>query len=515
MKLAQSSDIRKIDSFAEQTLEIPKVTLMGRSGHAVAKAVRECLTDSGYVIIFAGKGNNGGDGYALAAELAESFRVRVYDVFSAGQKTDEGQHYLDLYTEHGGEVLPMELGDALHADIESADVVVDAVFGTGFCGALPESVRKLSAMINSARKPKKVAIDVSIGVNADDGSVSQDALSADVTVALSYMKAGLLSYPARAFTGRLILDNIGLPNDIIEQNFDFSSFYFDDKMAQDSLLERTDNSNKGSFGKALLITGAEEYIGAGLLTIEAALRGGCGYVTHVCKKDQRDIYCHSFPEVIYRSDLCNGRYSVNDITALSEKSSATLIGCGCGISEDLADLTEQLIMTPAPSPLVVDADAINSLAFYKGREVLRKAKRTLILTPHPRELSRISLIPTEHINENRISVAKNFAKEYGVILVLKGAATIVTNGDSLYINSTGSSALAKAGSGDVLAGLLISVLSYHTDPLIATALSVYLHGAAGDELAKTRSSYGVTPSDLPLAIAKVVSELESENKKKK
>lgn len=515
MKLAQSSDIRKIDSFAEQTLGIPKVTLMGRSAHAVANALKEIIADGGYVIIFAGKGNNGGDGYALAAELIRGFKVRVYDVFSAGQRTDEGKHYLDLYTELGGEVLPMELGDALFSDIESADAVVDAVFGTGFCGELPESVRKLSAMINSSHKPKKIAIDVPIGVNADNGSVSEDALSADVTVALSYMKAGLLSYPAKAFTGRLILDNIGLPNDIIEQNFDFSSFYFDTQMAEDSLSERTDNSNKGSFGKALLITGAEEYVGAATLSIGAALRGGCGYVTHVCKKAQRDIYCQSFPEVIYRTDLVCDRYSQNEIATISEKSSATLIGCGCGVSEDLADLTERLIMTPAASPLVIDADAINSLAFYKGREVIKKAKRTLILTPHPRELSRISLIPTEQINENRISVAKSFAKEYGVILILKGAATIVTDGDRLYINSTGSSALAKAGSGDVLAGLLVSVLSYHPDPLIATALSVYLHGAAGDELAKTRSTYGVTPSELPLAIAAVMAELEAENKKKR
>ncbi len=513
MKLALSSDIKSIDTSAAELLGVSITELMGRSGRAVANAVRKACP-SGYVVIFAGSGNNGGDGYALACEICRSHRVRVYDVFSAGQRSEEGKHYLNLCKELGGEILPLTSAESVRSDIESSDVVVDAVFGTGFHGTLPHIVQELADVINSVKGPMKIAVDVPIGVNADDGSISPHALFVDTTVVLSCMKTGLLSYPAKKVVGEIILDNIGIPNDIIEQNIAFENYYFDSSLAKEALPRRFDDSNKGDYGKALLITGSEKYIGAGFLSIGAALRGGCGYVVHVCGKEERSSYCSKFPEVIYESSYCNGKYDVAGITELSKKCSATLVGCGCGMSENLAELVSSLIEAECDSPLILDADALNSLAFYKSKDVLKLAKRKVILTPHPRELSRLARIPTELINATRIDTAKRFAKEHRVILVLKGAATLVTDGETLYINSSGSSALAKAGSGDVLAGLIASVLSYSRDPLLATALAVYLHGAAGDALSSSQSSYGVIPSDLPMAIARVTSEIERSQKNK-
>lgn len=506
MKLAFAEQIRKIDSFAINTLGIPAEALMGRSGSAVAREVRSLCCAGDSVVILAGKGNNGGDGYAAACELQTDYDVLVYDVFSAGQKSTEGNHYLSLYKSLGGRVLPLQTDDDFVSNTKCAAVIVDAIFGTGVSGNIPENILALSKIIESS-PAKKVAIDVPLGVNADDGSVCDGALTADVTVALSYLKPGLLSYPAKDICGRVVLDTIGLPSDIIEKNIDFKNYLFDFASAVSSLPDRPDNSSKGTFGKALLITGSREYTGAGLLTIETALRGGAGYVTHICSPEEKSIYALKFPEVIYKTDLTYCGYDTEKIKAIARQSSSVLIGSGSGVSESLADLACELISDQG-SPLIIDADAINSIAKYKSREVLLRAKRKIILTPHPLEFSRLSGIPLEEIQKSRISVAKSFAKKYGIILVLKGAATLTTDGEHLYINSSGSSALAKAGSGDVLAGLLCSVLAYHKEPLVASALSVYLHGFAGDNLSEELSGFGVTPSDLPVEISKIMRKIE-------
>ena len=506
VKLAFSSQIKEIDSFAINTLGIPAETLMGRSGEAVASAVRNVCSKGGMVVVLAGKGNNGGDGYAAACLLFSEYKVTVVDVFSLGQKTVEGKHYLKRFLSLGGMVISSD-NDEISDLINTADVIVDAIFGTGFLGAPPSSLNNLIDLVNSSGATK-IAVDVPLGINADDGSIHDKVITANTTISLSYLKPGLLSYPAREHCGRVILDTIGLPNDTIESSIPFCNYLFDESEAISALPEREVNSSKGSFGKVLLITGSKQYPGAGILTLEAALRGGAGYVTQIADSEEIGEYISRFPEALYARDLLiDGAFDINGIIPLSVKNSATVIGSGSLESKKLSDLTEALIKSEG-SPLVIDASAINSLAKYSGRKVLKSAKRQIILTPHPLELSRLSDFSVEYIQRHRISVAKSFAKEYGVILVLKGASTVITNGEVLYINSTGSSALAKAGSGDALAGLLGSVLAYHTDPLIATALAVYLHGKAGDTLAESLSKFGVTPSDLPLETAKAIREIE-------
>ena len=505
MKLAFSSQIKEIDSFAINNLSIPAEVLMGRSGLAVSGAVRS-VSESGYrILILAGKGNNGGDGYAAACDLFYDYDITVIDVFSAGQKTEEGKHYLDKFLSLGGKVLPY--GDGIGDLISAADVIVDAIFGTGFLGSPPIALFDLIDRVNSSGA-RKIAVDVPLGINSDDGVVYEKAIRADMTVSLSYLKPGLLSYPAKEYCGKVILDTIGMPADVIEESIVFSNYLFDHSEAMAALPKREQNSSKGSFGKALLITGSKTYPGAGILTLEGALRGGAGYITQIADSAEIESYIHRFPEALFAKDLISdGRYDIEKIVSLSRRSTSALIGSGCECTSALANLSEELIRSEG-SPLIIDASAINAIAQYKEREILKSARRRIILTPHPLEFSRLSGLSVEYIQSNRISAAKSFAKEYGVILVLKGAATITTDGDRLYINSTGSSALAKAGSGDVLAGLLASIMAYSSDPLVASALAVYLHGKAGDTLSEKLSEFGVTPSDLPIEIAKIMREIE-------
>ena len=504
MILVEPSMIPKIDKYASDALGIPLVELMHRAGEAVANAVRTSVAPGSRVSILAGKGNNGGDGYAAACLLMQDYRVRVYDVFGCGQRSEEGKYFLDQFTSCGGDVLSLDDLDS----IRGSDCIIDAIFGTGFAGEYPEWTARLADILSSLDGCVKIAIDVPLGVSAGDGSVEKTvAYCADVTVTLGFVKPGLVSYPAKKYIGKLVYDNIGLHNSDILTEFKMSDYYIDGELASSFVPIRDQDSNKGSFGKLLLISGSPEFPGAAHLSLEAALRGGVGLVTYVGDQTLTDSLVAKLPEAIYKP--CAVQNLTDDdiecVLGLSSRHSATLIGSGSSRSLGISRLVSALLSVGS-SPIILDADAINALAENPehGRELIRKSLRPVVLTPHPLELSRISGIPTDVIQQNRLSVARKFAAENNCILVLKGAATVVTDGKTTYVNSSGSSALAKAGSGDVLAGLLASVIASGVDPIKAAAMSVYFHGLAADVLSDELSELGVTPSDLPKEIARQI-----------
>ncbi len=512
MILSTSSKTAQIDAYCDSELGISLRGLMERAGRAVADAVRARVPRGSRISILAGKGNNGADGYAAALILHGEYDVTVFDVFSLGQRTEDGIYFMESLEKAGGTVKGLDLDGGDAGWIRSSACVIDAIFGTGFRGEIPESICRLSEIVSGLVGAEKIAIDVPIGVNADDGSVDMSAVCAmTATVALGFVKPGLVSYPAKAYIGTLIYDDLGLPADELTERFEFSHFYIDDLIALSGLPPRPENSNKGSFGRLLSITGSEKYRGAAYLSLEASLRGGVGLVTHLGERAVGTALCARFPEVIYREMPSPGELTDDDlesIAALSLSHSATLIGSGSGHTEGLRRLVTGLLGCEG-SPLVLDADALNVLSDdpQGALQLLKNAKRRLILTPHPLELSRLSGIPVSDIQLHRISVAECFARECGCILVLKGAATVVTDGSSLYVNSSGSSALAKAGSGDVLAGFLASLIASGADPLLGAVSAVYFHGRAADRLSASFSELGVTPSDLPREIAVAVASL--------
>ncbi len=506
MELALSSQIKEIDSYSERVLGIPIATLIARAGHAVAEAVRERVARGSSVVVFSGKGNNGADGYATAIELLSDYEVTVFDVFGEGQRGNDGRYFYGEFLRLGGKIRELTFSEDDTAIIKKAKCVIDAVFGTGFHGTVPDTVRRISQIVSELVGVEKIAVDVPIGVNADDGSVDlSSVLAMSATVTLSFAKPGLLSYPARGYTGKLILSDIDLPRDELIANFDFKNHLIDASLASSLLPKRADNSSKGSFGKLLLITGSRRYQGAAYLSLEAALRGGVGYVTYLGDEALSAQLIKSYPEVIYEplSGLdCISKEGAARLLCDSGKYSAVLIGSGSSHSESTYLLTRQLLSSEG-GPLILDADALNSLSdnIEEAEMLIKNSPRKVIITPHPLEFARISGSDVSEVQLSRIASAKTYAKRTGAIVVLKGAATVVTDGDSVYINSSGSSALAKAGSGDVLAGFLASLVASGSSPLNAAVLAVYYHGLAADALARKYSSLGVTPSDLPRAIA--------------
>lgn len=284
--------------------------------------------------------------------------------------------------------------------------------------------------------------------------------------------------------------------------------------AKATLPKRKLDANKGNYGRLFAYVGSDMYMGAAHLALEAALRGGVGYVEAAASGELKKTLLLKFPEIIYKEFKSAESLSFSEMKKLVEeqrRSTAVLIGCGSSKSNALFEIISMLLSEDGGA-LVLDADAINSMADNRDRslELLKNAKRKVVLTPHPLEFSRISGIDVAYINENRENTAIAFAKEYGCTLLLKGNRTVITDGSTTYINTSGSSALAKAGSGDTLAGLISSLSATTVLPLIETAaLGAYVHGRAGDRLAKEFSEYGVTPSDIPAEMARALAEIEN------
>lgn len=515
MLLALSNKIAEIDRFSAENLGLSLYTLMGRSGDAVASAICEMLPAPSRIVILAGKGNNGGDGYATACILRDKYDVTVYDVFHLGQKSEEGCAYLEKFKSEGGRVVNFEPDAETVNYIKTADCIIDAVFGTGYRGDPPEVVRTLCRIVNESVRPLKIAIDVPMGINADNGSVdTTSAVTVSATVALSFVKPGLVSFPAKAYVGKLIYSDLGIPKDKICESFLFAYNLVDRELARQLLPKREDNTSKGSFGRLLVITGSDKYRGAASLSLSAALRGGAGYTVYMGTEALCAHLSPTYPEAIY--EKISPTDSITDeqiekIVKASEKASATIIGSGSYASDGLYRLVTALLRASGGT-LLLDADAINVLADKgeEGRRILASSTRTVVLTPHPLEFARLSGNTVSDVQLHRIEAALKFAAENRVILALKGAATVITDGTTVYINSSGSSALSKAGSGDVLAGFTASIIASGADALSGTALSVYLHGAAADTLSTELSHFSVTPSDLPLEMGRQIARLENE-----
>ena len=285
-----------------------------------------------------------------------------------------------------------------------------------------------------------------------------------------------------------------------------------DRTASLILPNRDPNGHKGSFGRAFAYIGSKKFLGAAHLALEAMLRGGCGYTEIAGEDTLISSLLEKFPEAIYTALPPTGELSDTDIDTVCEKSAAanaTLIGCGSSVSNTLASLTVKLLNINTKNPIILDADALNSIARYcEPIEAIRNSKRPVIITPHEIEFSRITGLVPDKIHNDRIRIARQIAEKLGCVIALKGHCTVITDGQKTYVNQTGSSALAKGGSGDALAGLLASlVASSNTSAIDLTALACYIHGAAGDSLSEIFSDYGVTPSDLPREMAKMIKKL--------
>ncbi|MGH8003989.1 MAG: NAD(P)H-hydrate dehydratase [Limisphaerales bacterium] len=480
MLLPTLRQMAAIDREGMEGLKIPVLDLMEKAGMGVAASAIDFLgkATGKKIAVLAGKGNNGGDGLAAARQmLAQRAKVKVF--LLAKKKELKGASLANLkkyrgpFSEWDGSAKPvLQFGP---------DLIIDAVFGTGFTGKLPEKVAELVGTVNRQKIPV-IAVDVPSGFDADAERPLQDVFSAQRTVSFAYPKVAQVFYPGREFVGQLQLVNIGIPPEAVKERVELN--LATPREVADWLPFRNPEGHKGTFGKVFLLAGSLGMTGAAALAAEAVLRSGAGMVflgtaASLCTaiaSQLREVVLKPLPEI--RKKLAIALRSLGEIRLHAKEADIVAVGPGLGQHYETAELVQRFTAN-LEKPLVIDADGLNAIA--KKPEVLKERKFPTVLTPHTGELARLLKTTTEEISADRVAAAKRGAAELNSILLLKGAPTVIaTPFGEVWVSPTGNSGMATAGTGDVLTGLLAGLLAQGVEPLKAATAAAFLHGWAGD-----------------------------------
>ncbi|WP_101911503.1 NAD(P)H-hydrate dehydratase [Marasmitruncus massiliensis] len=480
--------------------------LMENAGSAAAMAIRrEYEVDGRYVTIFCGRGNNGGDGFVAARRLCQAGANVAVVLTDGAPRTEQAKSMYEMIrmmdiaiSEYG--VDPHYLAERL----AETDILIDAIYGTGFHGELDDRHRDICRLMNGV-DVDTVALDIPSGVTSDTGFADSFAVRAAMTVVFDSGKPASAFPASEEYCGKVVLADIGIPEEAHEGiHSEFTMV--DQEYVFSHLQKRRRRTHKGDYGKLLNVAGSQNYMGAAILSSLAGMRTGAGYVTlassgEVCRTALPELLeCVMLPLKTTDSGALSYE-SIPEILSVVQKSSAVLAGNGMGDSEDAQSIIFDLVRK-TKCPLILDADGINAVS--RNIDILKQACGPVVLTPHLMELSRLTGAPLEQLRRDALTVGRAFAREYQVTLVLKDAYTNTVSADGqVLINTTGNAGLAKAGSGDVLAGIIGALAAQGISPEIAAASGVWLHGAAGDMAARNYSQYGMLARDVIQALPQV------------
>ena len=487
MKLVTAEEMKQLDIEASKNYGVPGIVLMDQASKAVADEAKRLFCECGgeHALVLCGKGNNGGDGFGAARWLlSEGVPVKCL-LIDAGleQVIGDAATELKMFVQAGGKVTCVRNDDELllaEIAISKADIFIDAMLGTGFSGDLRPLYQSICKMVNSSEKPV-LSVDLPTGVNADDGSACEDAIKAEITVTMALKKMGLLLYPGKALAGRLVVANIGMPARLLEQA-PGKRYELTGEIVSDLLPVRKETAHKGDAGRVQVCAGSPGYVGAAALCCRAAVKAGAGLVSLATPLSCRDVLAIKLDEpmvhgLIERMPGVLGGGAASDVLQRAEKNDVLAIGPGLGTSESTMEAV-RMILEKITTPVVIDADAITALAGHTELLVAMEAPK--VLTPHPGEMARLTGLDAAEINRNRIAIAARYAQEWNAVLVLKGAPTVIGCPDgTVYVNSSGCSALATGGSGDVLTGIIAGLAAQEITLQEAALCGVYMHGYIG------------------------------------
>ena len=507
-----ADEMRSLDQRAMGELRIPGATLMENAGRGAAERILAALPTLGLprrrvrVVILSGKGGNGGDGFVVARWLKRAgHRVQVFLLAAPGDlRGDPALKYHELAR---AGVRVQVAGDeaTLAGALADADLVVDALLGTGARGAPAPALSRAIELINAAGRPV-VALDIPSGLSADGAAPEGPVVRAALTPTFAGIKRGLLVGRGPEVAGRVEVVDIGVPPAEVSRGID--TFLIEAADVARHFPSRPRESHKGSYGHVLLVAGSIGKTGAAALAARAAMRSGAGLVTVATAASAQPVVASLLLEAMSEPLPETGVGSVSlkareRIGELLETRDALALGPGLGLDEDTQALARALVVE-SRRPCVVDADALSALVGHLER--LRDAPAARCLTPHPGEMARMLGVSVAEVQRDRIATARRFATAFAAHVVLKGATSVIATPDgTVLLNPTGNPGMASGGTGDVLTGVLGAFLARGLAPADALASAVYLHGLAGDIAAARQGEESLIAGDvidaLPAAFA--------------
>ena len=494
-----AAQMKAADQYTIQKLGVPSLELMEHAAQACVQVLEDEKVDLSHVCVVCGSGNNGGDGFAIARILQNNrYSVETFCVGNPEHYTEETQEQMHRLQECGGKItygMPQE---------DSYSVIIDAVFGVGLSRKVEGRYRQVIEQMNRMRGTK-FAVDIPSGLSATTGCILGCAFKADYTVTFQLKKIGLELSQGRTMAGRVNVPDIGISTDSICEDQEIVRTAGKD-IYRKMLPDRPEDSNKGTYGRLLVIAGSKGMAGAAYLNAHAAYMTGAGLVRVYTSSDNREILQTLLPEAIITT---YEEYNKEELLSLLTWADGVCIGSGLGMSR-LSEKILKTVIEYVKVPCLIDADGLNLLA-ENNNYLNQMAERRFVITPHMKEMSRLTGTPVEELKADRIQILKDFISRYRITCVLKDSRTLIASEEKgIRMNLTGNSAMAKAGSGDVLAGVISGWMVQGKEAEDAAELGTYIHGLSGDLAKFEKGVYSVMARDLIEYISKALMKLEEE-----
>lgn len=518
MRTVTAEEMARMDHAAIEVVGIPGVVLMENAGRGATEIMWRYFPDLAgrRVAVLAGGGNNGGDGFVIARHLwQQRVEVTVYRLKKGKSYKGDAKINLEIIEKLGvpsEEYTDSKSAAALKEKLAEADLIVDAVLGTGLNSPVRGFYRQVIDMVNQLERPV-LAVDLPSGLSATSGVPLGTCVKATVTATFGLPKVGQLVTPGCIYVGHLEVVDIGLPRSVTETE-EAPRIWLEASDIAPMVRPRSLSSHKGSFGHVLVVGGSVGKTGAGAMAGLGAARSGAGLVTlavpislhGLMEVKLTEVMTEPLPET---AEQTIGTEALPRLKTLLEGKQALALGPGLAVNEEAVQVVVELVQN-CPCPIVLDADGINALIDHL--DVLTKARAPVILTPHPGEMGRILKRSAEEVQNERLSLVQSFTEKYGVTLVLKGARTLIGSPEGrLAINSTGNPGLASGGTGDILTGLIAGFLAQGLAPFDSACAGVYCHGKAADRLAMRWGDRGMLATDLLHEIPIVLKSLAEHN----
>jgi len=494
-------EIRQADSYAINGLSIPSIVLMENAARSSAIYIKEIFAEKNIltpkILILCGNGNNGGDGYAIARHLNNAFDVTVYWIGSIDKMSPETKSNFESVMKIGIKNQFISKIEDINSLNFEFDCIIDSLIGVGGSENIKGIAEGLLLKVKDINK-LKFAIDTPTGLNTLTGKAHPACFKADYTITMFAWKLGLILNDGYDFSGKILKADLGAPESIVEnlsQNYIFTK-----EDIQNIFPARKRKSSKFDYGKLLIIAGSKKYPGAAALTSNAAIKMGTGLVSLFSTAFHPAIY----PEIIniYGSETKDGSLSkknMDKLIDLADNSDSIIVGPGLTDNYETIQMVQELIdEINVKIPIIIDADGLKSISTNK------KLRKNIILTPHTGEFSRISGVERKEIELDTYNNGKFLANELDCIIHLKSVPSITTDGEKSYLTITGNPGMATGGSGDVLSGIIGSLLAQKIDPFRAASLGAYIHSLAGDKYIEANPVYTLLASDIINNLAKVL-----------